>query len=72
MNEFYGNSLTYDISGRFDLSDCYERDLHDYKEQLYLECWWCNDYVHASKGNYDNDKFHCSECYKNRYKPKNK
>lgn len=72
MSNWFGNVMTFNEKGMFDLSDCTDRDLHDYKEQLYLECWWCNDFVHAAKGNYDNDKFHCAECYETRYQPKNK
>jgi len=56
MSDFYGNSLTYNSSGTFDLSD-------DYKEQLYLECCSCKDHVHVSKGEHDKDDFYCNECF---------
>lgn len=56
MSDFYGNSLTYNSSGTFDLSD-------DYKEQLYLECYMCKDHVHVSKGEHDKYDFYCNECF---------
>lgn len=65
MNEFYCNSMTYNINGVFQLSDDHEEVEFEYPtETTYVQCQTCKHYVHPSHGVIDVNinEFFCDEC----------
>lgn len=62
MNEFYGNSLTYNSYNQFDLSDS-----DDYRENIYLQCTKCETYHHPVDGLYIEKDFYCNKCHPEAY-----
>lgn len=60
MSEFYGNSMTYNLNGQFQLSDDYEESPEC--DDL-CKCQTCGIYIFQNYGSYLlPDYWECTEC----------